>query len=46
MRSARGTRKRQPARQQRLRVVSDQMRAGSRPSQQLRAGGPRTPQAR
>ena len=30
----------------RLRVVSQQMRAGSRPTQQARAGGFRRPQAR
>ena len=46
MQPARGSRTRQPVPQRRLLIASDQMRAGSRPSQQLRAGGLRTPQAR
>ena len=46
MQSARVTRNRQPAPEPRLRVISRQMRAGSRPSQQMRAGGLRSPQAR
>ena len=46
MQAARVTRNRQPAPQRRLLIASRQMRAGSRPSQQMRAGGLRTPQAR
>ena len=46
MQAERVTRNRQPAPQRRLLIASRQMRAGSRPSQQMRAGGPSTPQAR
>ena len=46
MQAARMTRNRQPAPQRRLLIASHQMRAGSRPSQQMRAGGLRTAQAR
>ena len=46
MQAARTTRNRQPAPQRRLLIASQQMRAGSRPSQQMRAGGLCTAQAR